>query len=339
MQLGPDRSRCRSVRPGGPRPGSGRPPAARAGEASPGSGRPRAARRTTSHRRRRSSGRRCTGRTRCPTNLQSVKSASKNEQPLNVQFRKAASVCRDRLNRQSRNVHSVKTAPSSVASVRSSADEGDPRVLLTGEVLAVPVGAATSVSVEGARRQLSPARRGWPPEPRPVPARVHARLAAATRVHAVPAASGPHLSSECAGPRERRPSGRRPRGQVHQQVPASCSIRPRSCGRRCALPSNDAAPRGVATESPTAGYSGPASPAGGEVGYRPRRVCTQGVLQLGHPRPLWSPSPVHGSGRELVRDRPAVGLDAAWPETTLARPQRAPTQAADRARRGRSRPS
>jgi hypothetical protein len=55
-----------------------------------------------------------------PTNLQSVKVASKNEHPVNVQFRNAAWVCRERLNRQSRKVHSAKTAPSSVASVRST---------------------------------------------------------------------------------------------------------------------------------------------------------------------------------------------------------------------------
>jgi hypothetical protein len=48
-----------------------------------------------------------------------VNSAWKNEQLLKVQFRKAASVCRDRLNLESRNVQSVKTAPSSVLSERS----------------------------------------------------------------------------------------------------------------------------------------------------------------------------------------------------------------------------
>ena len=42
------------------------------------------------------------------------------EQLLKEQLRKAASVCRERLNRQSRNVHSVKTAPSSVLSEKST---------------------------------------------------------------------------------------------------------------------------------------------------------------------------------------------------------------------------
>ena len=91
-----------------------------------------------------------------PTNLQSVKVASKNEQPVKVQFRKAASVCCDRLNRQSRKVHSVKTAPSSVASVRSTPTKAHPGVLLAGEVLAVPVGAADARSRGRAVASLQP---------------------------------------------------------------------------------------------------------------------------------------------------------------------------------------
>jgi hypothetical protein len=55
-----------------------------------------------------------------PTSLQSVKTAWANEQPVKVQFRNAASVCRLRVNRQSRKTQSVKTAPSSVVSDRST---------------------------------------------------------------------------------------------------------------------------------------------------------------------------------------------------------------------------
>jgi hypothetical protein len=55
-----------------------------------------------------------------PTSLQSVKTAWANEQPVNVQFRNAASACRLSVNRQSRKTQSVKTAPSSVVSDRST---------------------------------------------------------------------------------------------------------------------------------------------------------------------------------------------------------------------------
>ncbi len=55
-----------------------------------------------------------------PTSLQSVNVAWANEQPVKTQVRKAASACREEVNRQSRKTQSVKTAPSSVVSDRST---------------------------------------------------------------------------------------------------------------------------------------------------------------------------------------------------------------------------